>query len=116
MATFTLDDIRSAAEKKYGSTDIDLGNGDILSLVNPLRLPKDKRAALSKVQESLSGEQGEGRDQGDAMRDAIRIVANNAEKAERFLAVVGDDLGMLATVFTTYSEGVQVGEASASQG
>jgi hypothetical protein len=113
MATFTLDHFRAAAEAKYGSTDIDLGNGEILSLVNPLRLPKEKRETLSNIQERANEE---GADQGDVMREAIRIVASDAEKAERFLAIVGDDLAMLATVFTTYTEGAQVGEASASQG
>jgi hypothetical protein len=111
MATFTLDDIRSAAEAKYGSTDIDLGNGDVLSLVNPLRLPKDKRDALTAIQESADE-----RDNGDVMRDAIRLVASNEAQAERFLAIVGEDLAMLATVFSAYTEGSQVGEASASQG
>lgn len=113
MATFTLDDIRAAAEAKYGSTDIDLGNGDVLSLVNPLRLPKEKRDRLSAIQESA---EEEGADQGDVMREAIRIVASDQNKAEHFLSLVGDDLAVLATVFSTYTEGTQMGEASASQG
>lgn len=113
MATFSLDDIRAAAEAKYGSTDIDMGHGDVLSLVNPLRLPKHKRDALQKVQSSA---EDEGVDQGDVMREAIRIVASDPAKAERFIGIAGDDLGLLATVFATYTEGAQVGEASASQG
>lgn len=113
MATFSLDDIRAAAEAKYGSTDIDLGGGDVLSLVNPLRLPKEKRERLSAIQKDANED---GADQGDVMREAIRIVASRPDMAERFIAIVGDDLGMLATVFTTYTEGAQVGEASASQG
>lgn len=111
--TFTLDDIRAAAEAKYGSTDIDLGNGEVLSLVNPLRLPADKRKALTEVQERADEAEG---DEGDVMREAIRIVASDSHKAERFIEIVGDDLAMLATVFSTYTEGTQVGEASASQG
>lgn len=111
MANFTLDDIRAAAEAKYGSTNIDLGNGDTLSLVNPLRLPKDKRDRLTAIQKEIDG----GKDQGDAMKDALRIVADSQEKCERFLAIVGDDLAMLATVFSAYVSGSQLGEASASQ-
>lgn len=112
MATFSLDDIRAAAEKKYGSTDIELGDGDVLSLVNPLRLPKEKRTTLTKIQDSANED---GADQGDVMREAIRIVASDASKAERFLDIAGDDLALLATVFSTYTEGGQMGEASASQ-
>ena len=100
MATFTLDDIRAAAEAKYGSTDIDLGDGQILVMVNPLRLPKHKREALQAVQNSA---EDEGRDQGDVMREAIRIVAERPEMAERFIGLAGDDLGLLATVFSTYT-------------
>lgn len=112
MSTFTLDDIRAAAEQKYGNTDIDLGGGDILSLVNPLRLPKDKRDRLTKIQDVLNED---GADQGDVMREAIRIVASSGEKADRFLSIVGDDLAMLATVFERYTGQTQMGEASASQ-
>lgn len=114
MATFSLDDIRNAAEAKYGSTDIDMGGGDMLVLANPLRLPKEKRKALGTIQDNMDGD--EDRDQADALRDAIRIVATDQVKAERFLSIVGDDLAMLATVFNKYTEGSQVGEASASQG
>ena len=112
MATFTLDDIRDAAEKKYGSTDIDLGDGRVLSLPNPLRLPKDKRDALSAIQDKADED---GADQGETMRSAIRIVAADAVLCEEFLRLVGDDLALLATVFSTYTSGSQVGEASASQ-
>jgi len=113
MATFSLDDIRAAADKKYGSTDIELGDGDVLVLVNPLRLPKEKRNALESIQESA---EEEGTDQGDVMRDAIRLVAQRQDMAEKFLAIAGDDLAILAAAFATYTEGAQVGEASASQG
>lgn len=113
MATFSLDDIRKAADAKYGSTDIELGDGQTLVLVNPLRLPKHKRDALTAVQER--GE-ADGIDQGDMMREAIRIVAERADLAQKFIDIAGDDLGLLATVFSTYTEGAQVGEASASQG
>ena len=58
----------------------------------------------------------EGADQGDALREAIRIVASEAYKAERFIEIAGDDLPILATVFDRYTAGAQVGEASASQG
>jgi len=113
MATFTLDDIRAAAEAKYGSTDIDLGDGDVLVMTNPLRLSKDKRKALESIQESADAEDA---DQGDVMREAIRLVAARGDMAEKFIAIAGDDLAILAAAFSTYTEGAQVGEASASQG
>lgn len=108
MASFTLDDIRAAAEAKYGSTDVDLGDGRVMVLTNPLRLPKERRDALTVKQK-----QGEddGADQGDVMRDALRIVTSTPANAERFIEIAGEDLAMLATVFASYTEGSQVGEA-----
>ncbi|QPB09845.1 tail assembly chaperone [Streptomyces phage Sentinel] len=112
MATFSLDNIRAAAEAKYGSTDIELGDGFTARLLNPLRLPKEKRAELLKIQDKLDGEDV---DQELVLADAIRLVAENEKAAEKLLAEVGSDLAVLAQIFATYSEGAQVGEASASE-
>lgn len=106
-----LDDIRAAAEKKYGSTDIDFGDG-VLTLVNPLRLPKERRKALTSIQDRLDEE---GADQEEFLAEAIRIVASDKATADKFLDLVGDDLAVLASVFEAYTEDAQVGEASASQ-
>jgi hypothetical protein len=120
MATFTLDSIRDAAEKKYGSTDIDLGDDNIVRLLNPLRLPKEKRKALMSIQDRLDTEEKEGEekeevDQEAVLADAIRLVAEDSKQAEKLLKVVGDDMAMLAEIFSTYTGEAQVGEASASQ-
>lgn len=112
MATFSLDDIRAAAEAKYGDTTIDLGDEKMV-LVNPLRLDKDKRKALTSIQERS---EEEGADEGDVMREALRLATSTPAAAEKFIGIAGDDLTLLATVFESYTEGVQMGEASASQG
>ncbi|MFJ6893591.1 phage tail assembly protein [Streptomyces hokutonensis] len=112
MASFSLDSIRAAAEAKYGSTDIDLGDGFVTRLVNPLRLPKEKRAELLKIQEKMDGDDV---DQELVLADAVRLVAENPKAAEKLLDAVGSDLAVLAQIFATYSEGTQVGEASASE-
>jgi hypothetical protein len=111
MANFSLDDIRAAAEKKYGDTTIDLGDEQMV-LVNPLRLDKEKRKALTSIQERSE----EGADEGDVMREALRLATSTPAAAEKFIDIAGDDLTLLATVFESYTEGVQMGEASASQG
>jgi hypothetical protein len=112
MANFSLDSIRAAAEAKYGSTDIELGDGFVVRLLNPLRLPKEKRAELLKIQEKLDGDDV---DQELVLADAVRLVADNEKAAEKLLSEVGSDLAVLAQIFATYSEGTQVGEASASE-
>lgn len=110
MASFKLDDIRAAAEAKYGSTDIEVGE-ETVSLVNVLRLPKTKRDELMAIQEKLDGE---GVDQAAVLSDAIRLVAKTEKQAETLLAAVGDDLAVLVELFNKYTAGTQVGEASAS--
>lgn len=111
MATFSLDDIRAAAEAKYGSTDIETSKG-MVKLVNVLRLPKTKRDALMAIQDQLSADDA---DQEAILADAIRTVAETPKQAENLLAEVGADLAVLMEIFQAYTSGTQVGEASASQ-
>lgn len=110
--TFTLDDIRKAAEAKYGSTDIELSDGFVTKLVNPLRLSKEKRAELMAIQKD---DDGEGQDQEQMLSDAIRLVAEKPIQAERLLEEIDGDLTLLAEIFSNYTKSTQVGEASASQ-
>ena len=111
MSAFMLDDIRAAAEAKYGSTDIDLGTR-IVKLLNPLRLGKKQRTALIAVQDKLNAE---GADQEALLTEALSLVAESPAAAKALLAAVGDDLAVLVEVFSRYSEGTQAGEASASR-
>lgn len=117
MATFTLDDIREAAEAKYGSTDIPVGDV-LVRLLNPLRLTKEKRSALMAAQKDLEAQEGEGVediDQVEVFQGILRLVAENEHQADVLIAELGDDLALLASVFEMYSAGTQAGEASASQ-
>lgn len=117
MASFTLDDIRAAAEKKYGDLTIPLPEGDAV-LVNVLRLSKDKRKALKEVQTKAEADAEDPEtdsDEGDVLRESVRIVTQTKEQADRLLAEVGDDLTMLAVIFEQYTGDTEMGEASASQ-
>jgi Mycobacteriophage tail assembly protein len=118
MAQFTLDNIRDAAEAKYGSMDIPVG-AILVRLLNPLRLTKEKRSALIAAQKDLEAEEKEGVeniDQVEVFRKILRLIAENEIQAEALIAELGDDLALLASVFEMYSEGTQAGEATASQG
>ena len=117
MSKFTLDDIRNAAEAKYGSMDIPVGDV-LVRLLNPLRLTKEKRSALIAAQKDLQVEE-EGDipdiDQVELFQGILRLVAENESQAEVLITALGDDLAVLAIVFEMYSKGTQAGEASASQ-
>ncbi|AGM12039.1 tail assembly chaperone [Streptomyces phage Goby] len=105
MASYSLDSIREAAEAKYGSTDIDLGNG-VVRLLNPLRLPKTKRDELATLQDKL---EQDGVDQETVLGEAILLVAESESKGKALLKAVGGDLAVLAEIFETYGKGTQVG-------
>ena len=52
--TFSLDDIRAAAERKYGDVVINISADLSVKLINPLRLHDDRRDALGALQERLN--------------------------------------------------------------
>ena len=116
MPAFTLDDIRAAAEAKYGSTDIEVG-GRTVRLLNPLRLKKKNRDALMAVQKRLDAEDTDAAelDQEKLLSDAIGLVAETPAQAKALLDAVDGDLAVLAEIFETYGRGTQAGEASASR-
>jgi hypothetical protein len=117
MAQFTLDDIRAAAEAKYGATEITDGAEVIARLVNPLRLSSVKRAALKAAQEGLNAAQDRegGEDSTDVviahLRDAIRAVAETEAQAARLLSLAGDDAAVLVSIFETYNKHEALPEA-----
>ncbi|MFE9254035.1 phage tail assembly protein [Streptomyces sp. NPDC006879] len=109
MAQFSLDDIRAAADAKYGSTDIALDDKTTVVLRNPLRLSKAERDELAALQDNLDGDSD--KDQADVLADAIRLVAKDKKVAEKLIDNIDGDLALLAQVFETYSSGTQAGEA-----
>ncbi len=107
-----LADIRNAADAKYGSYDIDLGDGNVTKLLNPLRLSDEKRAELKVVENELSNSNAdEDADQVAIFQRAIRAVAETEGQADRLLALIGRDLAVLAEVFSGYGANTQAGEA-----
>ena len=101
--SFTLDDIRAAAEKKYGHTEI---QGVVL--LNPLRLSKDARDNLMALQDKL-GE--DGADQEALLKECIVTVARDRYAAEALVNQPEIDLAMLVTIFEFYSKETDAGEA-----
>jgi hypothetical protein len=112
VSSFSLDDIRAAADRKYGSTDIEVGDTTV-RLLNPLRMPKTQRDKLVGIQKEMEGE-GDEVDQVAVFQNAIKTIAESASQANVLIRAIGDDLGVLAEVFERYTEGQQVGEASSS--
>lgn len=104
----TLDSIRAAAEKKYGSRVLDLGDGKSITLKNPLKLSKENREALGKLELDSEGEPL------DYFIEAFTLVAS-AEETKDLREVLGDDVTLYMTLFEEYMGSVELGEASPSQ-
>ena len=111
MANFSLDDIRSAAEAKYGSLEITFDEGKTLVMLNPLKLDKATRKEIASLQDKNDEADS---DQEEILSEMIVKAASNKEIAADFLAVVGGDLTIIAEVLDRYGKLTQVGEASAS--
>lgn len=116
---FTLDDIRAAAERKYGNVNITLDEKTTVTLLNPLRLETARRDELAALQDRLtdsnSDDEVTAEDQEEALRQALRLVCESPAAADRLEKALGNDLTMYAAVFEVYSGGVEAGEASGSQ-
>lgn len=138
MSTFTLDDIREAMEQEFASMDIPV-DGGVLRLRNPLRLTKEERAELGRIQKenaakvealhkaqeehdaAVAAAQASGEpepefeapehDQFAAMAEVIKVVADDPTRANQLLASLNGDLALLATISRLYQKTVQVGEA-----
>lgn len=108
MAQFSLDDIRDAAEKKYGTVEITFGD-DSVRLTNPLRMSEERREKLGAVQDEIN--EGDTAEVTEKLAEALRIAAEDVDAANRLLAAIDGDLPTLISVFETYTNGVQAGEA-----
>lgn len=110
----TLDDIKAAADKKYASLKIGVGNHTV-ELRNALRLDEDERKNLSQFQEELDGEGEEARSQVAVLEDMLRTLAATEGQGNKIVTALGGDLTLLAETFESYKERTQLGEASPSQ-
>jgi hypothetical protein len=110
--SFTLDDIRSAAEAKYGSLDIDV-DGTTVSLVNPLRLPGKRREQLKKFQDAFNADDRE-EDEETLLGEILRTVILREAHATKLIDALEGDLASMMEVFERYGKVTELGEASAS--
>ena len=105
---FTLDDLRDAAEAKYGNFVI--GNvgpkGIDVELVNALRLKKEARKALQALEDASTNEDTEER-----MFETMRLIARTKEQANALLKELNGDLAVLALILEQYGSETQMGEA-----
>lgn len=122
---YSLDDLRSDADKKFKAFEV-----DGFSLLNLVRLPREDRVRIAELMEELYPE-----DKKDAkgkviekapepptderaleiLNEIFRLASDNKEAVAEFMGQVGDDLVLAMTLFEKWIEETKVGEASGSQ-
>lgn len=115
MATFTLTDLKNEVSKKYAPTVIENGKDEYV-LQNLLQLPAEKRNKVLEIVDSLDEEDGEkvGLDgQVEKFRELI-IAAEENDKGEELLTLIGDNTALLIELATRWMETTQMGEAERS--
>lgn len=133
MAGTSLDQIREAADKKYGDFVVDMGGGEEVRLRSGMRLSEDERKAVRNVEKKHralrlkveaaqeAAEKGEELPEEDEvsldseiialLREQLRIVATDSNAAKKLLDAVGQDDGLLLTIVEQYAEATELGEA-----
>ena len=112
MATYTLDDIREAADKKYGGLTIELGEGHNVTLRNMLRLSREERGKIEQLRER-DDESIEETIEG--LREAVLMLADSSDNGRALLDMIGDDAALLIHIFKTWQDQTQAGEAQPSE-
>lgn len=114
----TLDGLRQEASRRYADYPIRLDDHTTVVLRAPLRLSSENRTKLRRMQSQLGAMQDDpeyaDEDLLGLLRDMIRTVADDRERAEVLIDAIGEDLSALQTLFEQYSERTQPGEASHS--
>lgn len=112
---FTLDDIRTAAEKKYGDVEITCSTGEVCVMRNALRLEPEERKTLADLQDMMGNDSDDAveMDQAKILAEVIILIAKG-DSGHQLVKDANGDLTILSEILSAYREGTQVGEASTS--
>lgn len=114
MSTFTLADIKAAAERKYGSTTIPLPDRELV-LRNSLSLSDAEYVELTAVQERFDAT-AESEMPISAMRELLvrTLELWAGGPVDDLVDALGGDLAQLTELMVTHAAGTQMGEATSS--
>lgn len=107
-----LDDLVAAANAQYAHLEVEIAPGDVVVFRNALQLDAAERKELQEAgKRHDEDEEADDREVIDLLRDALRVAASDKEAADRLFGAIGDNLGVVLTLWKQYNEGTQVGEA-----
>ena len=117
MSQVNLSDVQNAADKLHGDFKVFIDD-DTLIFLNPLRLPRHKRAAIAALNSDefyKEGQPGENFDQWDMFREIFKLTAKKDAHFEKLDAAIGDDPAVWEGLFKSLNEVADLGEASPSE-
>lgn len=114
MATFTIDELRAAADKKYAPTVIEAGD-ETYKLPTLLRLESKRRKQVIKLLEDLEkdlGEESTGNDLEETLATFRKLIAEVEEngRGQELVDLIDDDV-VLIDIVNAWLDGIQAGEA-----
>lgn len=105
----SLKSIRESVEKKYVAYEIELDNGEVVKLLNPLRLADDKLTKLSQFADEAGDLDLSSI--AEKIEEVISTVAETPGGAKKLIAAAGRDRAVLVSILESYFEAQEAGEA-----
>lgn len=106
---FSLQQFEDIAEKKYHGIDIDDAPGGPVTLRSALRLSKEARAEVKRLNDEITAlQEDENADEDELHRLMVDLLAATATRPDSVREYLGDkDLALLMAVFSAYGEATQ---------
>jgi hypothetical protein len=114
---FNLDDIRNDLNSKHESLTLDLGEGVVITLVNPARLDAQARKRVTKdlkIVTEISGSDDPDPVELDKAVNAVLAGVVADGKGQMLTDIIQGDTQLAFHLFNTWLEVTQAGEASSS--
>lgn len=105
-----LDTLIAKTNQSYSHVPAKSPSGVEFTLRNPLQLDRAKRDELVAVNERLADAEGED-EQVDAIRSALLVVTDNEAALDELFNAISGNIAAVLTLFRSYNEGTQAGEA-----
>lgn len=113
MATFTLESLREAADRKYGPTVIETPEAEY-KLPNILRMEAGRRSKVEKLLEQAEkfagDESAAGIDKQIQLFEKLVVAAEENDRGQELVDEINDS-AILIDVVTSWLEATQAGEA-----
>ena len=115
MATYSLAQLKADVDKIYAGLDLEIGDDDVITLKNILRLPEGDRGTVTELLNKIN-EASEDNDLNAIAKHTFEVLEIAAgTRGADLIAVLGDDVALAMDILGKWSEQTQVGEAEPSQ-